>query len=124
MANANGPPTPPATTPVELQDEARANSSVSQPPESSPNPPSQPLVSTSLPEGYQNAIILIANAVSRNDFLDLVAISEKTDINVRYLHCFVSLSLIKHLQIPNDRQPSRLLIIAPLVLGHLILDDL
>lgn len=92
----NGPPTPPATTPVELQDEARANSSIQVLPT---NPPSAPSTSSSLPEGYQNALILMADAISRKDYSTLVDISENTDINVRIRCCVRPLVLISNLMI-------------------------
>jgi len=50
---------------------------------------------------------IIVEAITRNDYSQLVHIAEQTD-----------------LASTSDRQQSRLLIVAPLVLGHLVLDDL
>ncbi|PPQ93228.1 hypothetical protein CVT25_015226 [Psilocybe cyanescens] len=99
----NGPPTPPATTPAELHDEARA----SIPLDYSSAPISVPTTSHPSPEVYQNAIPLMSEAIARDDYSRLVHIAERTDTSCT-----------------NERHQSRLLIIAPLVLGHLILDDL
>jgi len=99
----NGPPTPPATTPAELQDEARTSSSITD----ASAPPSAPNVPQHIPEFFQAAIAQMAEAITKEDYKRLVDIAEGTD----------SIT-------PNDRHPSRLLIVAPLVLGHLVLDDL
>jgi len=98
----NGPPTPPATTPAELQDEAKASSSIAD----TPAPPSAPNAQH-IPEFFQTVIPQMAEAIAKQDYQRLVDIAERTDRNT-----------------PNDRHPSRLLIVAPLVLGHLVLDDL
>jgi COP9 signalosome complex subunit 8 len=99
----NGPPTPPATTPTELQDEARTNSSIAD----TSAPPSAPSVPQNIPEIFQTVIPQMAEAIAKNDYEHLVDIAEREDRNTI-----------------NDRHPSRLLIVAPLVLGHLVLDDL
>ncbi|KAF8965207.1 COP9 signalosome [Flammula alnicola] len=99
----NGPPTPPATTPAELQDEARTTSSVA---DSSTSLPLQndPQIR---PEVYQSVMPAIAEAIARKDYKRLVRVAEEADFNTA-----------------NDRQQPRMLIVAPLVLGHLVNDDL
>jgi len=99
----NGPPTPPPTTPAELQDEARTISSVAD----TSAPPSAPNVPQGIPENFQTIIPQMAEAIAKKDYKHLVDITEREDRNTI-----------------NDRHPSRLLIVAPLVLGHLVLDDL
>jgi len=98
----NGPPTPPATTPAELQDEARTNPS--NPATARHSSQSAP---QSRPEQYQSILLLIGDAISANDFSRLARIAEEADIHAG-----------------SDRQQSRLLIVAPLVLGLLVLDQL
>jgi len=99
----NGPPTPPATTPAELQDEARtATSSIA-----ASSVPSVQNGPQNKPEVYQSVIPLMAEAIARGDYQRLVRIADDTDRNS-----------------VNDRQQSRFLIVAPLVLGHLVLDEL
>ncbi|PPQ66464.1 hypothetical protein CVT26_011222 [Gymnopilus dilepis] len=94
----NGPPTPPATTPAELREEA---AQAAEAPSALPQGLSQ-----SKPEIYDTVIPLMAEAIVKHDYQTLVNIAEETDISA-----------------PNDRHPSRLLIVAPMVLGHLIQDD-
>lgn len=69
----------------------------------------------------------MAEAIAKQDYQSLVNIAEETDISVSNLSihlCFCFLALIIVCQAPNDRHPSRLLIVAPMVLGHLVRDDL
>uniref|UniRef100_A0A8H8CNR9 CSN8/PSMD8/EIF3K domain-containing protein n=1 Tax=Psilocybe cubensis TaxID=181762 RepID=A0A8H8CNR9_PSICU len=104
----NGPPTPPAITPTELHDEARVMPTVLLDTDSSSAPPPSALITShTIPESYRNAIPLISEAISRNDYTELINIAERTDTNSA-----------------NDRHQSRLSVISPLVLSHLILDDL
>ncbi|KAF8163432.1 hypothetical protein B0H34DRAFT_836952 [Crassisporium funariophilum] len=97
----NGPPTPPPTTAAELQDEARGSSFTVEMSTSAP-PPNQ----TNRTEHHQHVLDAMVEAMAKNDIQQVVRLGEETDYN------------------SDDRQPSRLLIIAPLVLGHLILDSL
>ncbi|KDR81736.1 hypothetical protein GALMADRAFT_239914 [Galerina marginata CBS 339.88] len=98
----NGPPTPPATTPAELQDEARtAASSIA-----ASSAPTVQNVPQNRPDIYQSVIPLMAEAIARNDYQRLVRIADDADRSS-----------------VNDRQQSRFLIVAPLVLGHLVLDE-
>lgn len=94
----NGPPTPPPTTATELQDEARENPPIAE-------------ATTSLPQNrtdhYQHVLASIIEAISNKDYPLVINIAQETDYETI-----------------DNRQPSRLLIIAPLVLGHLILDEL
>ncbi|KAF9527029.1 hypothetical protein CPB83DRAFT_857019 [Crepidotus variabilis] len=112
-----GPPTPPATSPIEFQDQARSNAaeqaqvqvqaqSASAVPAAAPSASSLASYSDNRPEIYQNAIPDIINAIKINDFTTLVQITEELDFTTA-----------------SDRQPSRLLVVAPLVLGYLILDN-
>jgi COP9 signalosome complex subunit 8 len=73
----NAPPTPPATTPAELQDEARTNPSTTA--TASPPPQAAP---QSRPEQYQSMLLLIGEAVSAKDFFRLTRIAEEADIHV------------------------------------------
>ncbi|KAF8911048.1 hypothetical protein CPB84DRAFT_1958196 [Gymnopilus junonius] len=89
----NGPPTPPATTPAELYDEGTSAAEVFPP-------------LANRPEMYQTVIPLMGEAIAKHDYQSLVDLAEETDIST-----------------PNDRHPSRLLIVAPMVLGYLVRDD-
>ncbi|KAF9566313.1 hypothetical protein CPC08DRAFT_814882 [Agrocybe pediades] len=100
---SNGPPTPPATTPAELQDEARLATTEASTSGAADTAP----ILQGIPEIYQSALPAMIEAIGRNDYKQLVKIAEHTDCTT-----------------PNGRQSSRLLIVAPMVLGHLILDDL
>ena len=89
---SNGPPTPPATTPAELQDEARfsgqsiTESSVSAAPE-------PPQTTQSVPESYQSALPAMIETIARNDYQQLVKIAEYTDYNVSPHTCNAPLKL-------------------------------
>ncbi|KJA27156.1 hypothetical protein HYPSUDRAFT_63416 [Hypholoma sublateritium FD-334 SS-4] len=99
----NGPPTPPATTPVELQDAARSTASVAEPSVSLP-----PQIDPQLrPEVYQRALQGIGAALARKDYQSAGSIAGEAD--------FIT---------ATDRQPARMLIVAPLVLVHLINDNI
>lgn len=72
---ANGPPTPPPTTEIELQDEARGNLS-------------SELTATVLPTGagedlYQNTFPNIANLASQSNYQSLIQTAENSELNVR-----------------------------------------
>jgi COP9 signalosome complex subunit 8 len=71
----NGPPTPPATTAAEIQDEARSNVDSSAA-HSSQNIPQN------RPEQYQSVLLLIGKAISARDFVRLTSIAEEADIHV------------------------------------------
>lgn len=75
----NGPPTPPATTAIELQDEARENPPISD-------------ASTSLPldrtENYQHVLASIVEAISNKDYPQVINIAQETDYEV--LGSFIS----------------------------------
>ena len=72
---ANGPPTPPATTAAEIQDEARSN-------QSTVDSPATQNVSQNRPEQYQSVLLLIGEAISAKDFVRLTRIAEEADIHV------------------------------------------
>ncbi|KIK08237.1 hypothetical protein K443DRAFT_672732 [Laccaria amethystina LaAM-08-1] len=97
-----GPPTPPPTTAAELRDEARTAASTTHPATTAPSTASQPR-----PDHFQYRFPAIVEATSKKEYQRLIQIAEETDLNAN-----------------GDRQPTRLLIIAPLVLAYLILDDL
>ncbi|CAA7271588.1 unnamed protein product [Cyclocybe aegerita] len=96
----NGPPTPPPTTAAELQDEARTASTSTADQalvaHASDPPPPQAAPETRL-EIYQSVLPALIDSIARNEYNRLTA---------------------------SDRQQSRFLVVAPLVLGQLILDDL
>jgi len=99
----NGPPTPPATTPAELQDAARSTVSVAEPSVTLP-----PQMDAQLrPEVYQRAVQGIGAAIARKDYRSVGNIAGEADLITA-----------------TDRQPTRMLIVAPLVLAHLISDNI
>jgi len=68
-----GPPTPPATSPVELQDQARSNQVRSA---------SSQVVLETRPDIYQNALPSIVDCIQRNDYAKLVSTTEQLDFIV------------------------------------------
>ncbi|KAJ3728483.1 COP9 signalosome [Lentinula raphanica] len=115
---ANGPPTPPPTTDVEIQDEARMSDAAAptspfvessdQPSEASssiqPPPPPQ---SVQQQDSYQLILPKIAELASQKQWLELIHVAEITEINA-----------------VNDRGMSRLYVIVPLILAYLIQNDI
>lgn len=71
-----GPPTPPATSPVELQDKARSgsNSTVQTAPQQSP--------SESYPDIYHRALPGIIDSIQRSNYNALVNMAEQIDFTV------------------------------------------
>ncbi|EIW84845.1 hypothetical protein CONPUDRAFT_162170 [Coniophora puteana RWD-64-598 SS2] len=119
-----GPPTPPPTSATEQLDAARdaalAGVASPQPATAAPGPPAAtegaPAVSQAqagpAPAGaqgdvYQRTFPQIAALVSQGKYSEAAYVAEVTDLNVE-----------------GDASPSRLLVIAPLVLSYLIIDDL
>ncbi|KAJ4475692.1 hypothetical protein J3R30DRAFT_3501933 [Lentinula aciculospora] len=114
---ANGPPTPPPTTDVEIQDEAGMSDvptatvgGISNPapaatsstvPQLPPQPPIQ------LQDPYQLILPRIAEFAAQKRWLELIDVAEITEINAS-----------------NDQQLSRLFVIVPLILAYLIKNDL
>ncbi|TFK42460.1 COP9 signalosome [Crucibulum laeve] len=98
----NAPPTPPPTSATELQDEAREKPS-SGPSTSTPVPQPTPEVKQDL---FQHRFPTIADLAGKGKFYDLIQAAEETDLSA-----------------PGERQSTRLLVIAPLVLAYLIVDD-
>ncbi|KIK98084.1 hypothetical protein PAXRUDRAFT_824267 [Paxillus rubicundulus Ve08.2h10] len=100
---AQGPPTPPPTSATELRDEARdahippSAASASQ---SSTGPPPTP-------DQYLQAFPQIRDLALRSDFAAVVQYAELHDLNG-----------------VNDKNYTRLLLITPLILAYLVLDDL
>ncbi|KAJ3932814.1 MAG: COP9 signalosome [Lentinula lateritia] len=111
---ANGPPTPPPTTDVEIQDEARMNDTL--PPAvdgtsdpapdttSAQPPPQQPI---QLQDPYGLIFPKIAELATQKRWIELIDIAEITEINAN-----------------DDHKLSRLFVIVPLVLAYLIKNDL
>jgi len=91
-------PTPPPTTATELQDEAR---------EISPIVEASASIPQNSAENYEHVLPSIIKAISDKDYQQVINIAQETDYDTI-----------------DNRQPSRLLVIAPLVLSHLILDEL
>ncbi|KAF9482813.1 hypothetical protein BDN70DRAFT_852734 [Pholiota conissans] len=99
---ANGPPTPPATTAVELQDAARASAPIAE--------ISAPATAQSdnllRPEVYQRVIPAMVEAITQKNYQVLIDLAEEAEY-----------------MIAKERQPIRLFVIAPLVLAYLIRDN-
>lgn len=110
----NGPPTPPATTPAELHDEARA----SIPLDYSSAPISVPTTSHPSPEVYQNAIPLMSEAIARDDYSRLVHIAERTDTSVCVLYCFTRRNVGTDSVGPNSSVQTNVISRAYLLLPH------
>ncbi|KAF7337961.1 CSN8-PSD8-EIF3K domain-containing protein [Mycena venus] len=100
---STGPPTPPPSSATEIQDAARTIV------------PPVPAASTSAPapapqarqDNFTQIFPQIASLASEKNYLDLIKFVERNDIAS-----------------DSERQPSRLLLTAPLVLAYLIVDDL
>ncbi|RDB21421.1 COP9 signalosome complex subunit 8 [Hypsizygus marmoreus] len=101
-----GPPTPPPTTATELQDEARGNTSAEPIP---PPPAALPTTPPTKEDAYQYIFPTIADLASQSDFHGLIQVAEHSDLNG---------------DVDSDRRNTRLLVVAPLVLAYLIIDDL
>jgi len=102
-----GPPTPPPTTAAEIADEARTSApvvseSTAVPP---PAPPVQP--KQGLQDTYQLLFPTLGNLAYQNDYRQIIEVAERGDIKG-----------------DSDRQLTRLLLVAPLTLAYLILDEL
>ncbi|KAF8844428.1 hypothetical protein BDN67DRAFT_1007957 [Paxillus ammoniavirescens] len=98
-----GPPTPPPMSATELQDEARdahISTSAASASQSSAGPPP-----TS--DRYLQAFPQIRDLALRNDFAAVIQYAELHDLNA-----------------VNDKNYTRLLLITPLILAYLVLDDL
>ncbi|PPQ98851.1 hypothetical protein CVT24_003405 [Panaeolus cyanescens] len=96
----NAPPTPPPTSPRELQDEARSNVM-------DIAGAAQQLHSQPRPELYATVIPTLKAAISNHDHQHVLNVAEHFVLNTTV-----------------DRSVARLLIVAPLVLEYLIKDDL
>ncbi|KAI0934558.1 hypothetical protein AcV5_006365 [Taiwanofungus camphoratus] len=114
-----GPPTPPLTTPAEIEDAARN----SVPPQVAPipsgsnttvvasqaEPPQResPPISAEQQDTYESLFPLLIDLAAKGEFKELVRVAEHGDMSAR-----------------NDAQYTRLFIVAPLVLSYLTLDEL
>ncbi|KAK0463667.1 uncharacterized protein EV420DRAFT_1638591 [Desarmillaria tabescens] len=116
---ANGPPTPPPTTDIEIQDAAREEASAnananeqtaSSSTETAPEPAQQQQAPSRPPppqDVFQQAFQKIASLASAKQWQELISVAENADVW------------------GDDESPvSRLLVVAPLALGYLIIDDL
>ncbi|KAK0239634.1 hypothetical protein EDD85DRAFT_822694 [Armillaria nabsnona] len=118
---ANGPPTPPPTTDIEIQDAAREEASAnanananaqaaSSSTETVPEPAQQQQSAPRPPppqDVFQQAFQKIASLASEKQWQELISVAENADVW------------------GDDESPvSRLLVVAPLALGYLITDDL
>ncbi|KAF9227724.1 hypothetical protein BS17DRAFT_774211 [Gyrodon lividus] len=102
---AQGPPTPPPMSATELRDEARdANISTSATLDSQN---SESAVSLPTSDPYLQAFPQICDLALRNDFSAVVQYAELHDLNG-----------------VDDKNYSRLLLVTPLILAYLVLDDL
>lgn len=133
-----GPPTPPLTTPAEIEDAARN----SVPPQVAPipsgsnttvvasqaEPPQResPPISAEQQDTYESLFPLLIDLAAKGEFKELVRVAEHGDMSV-------SLVLVRGMtivsgkwaqQARNDAQYTRLFIVAPLVLSYLTLDEL
>ncbi|KAJ7085677.1 COP9 signalosome [Mycena belliarum] len=102
-----GPPTPPPISETEIQDATRtvvpplpAASTSAPVPEAAPPPQARQ-------DNFTQIFPQIASLASEKNFRELIQVAELNDVAS-----------------DGDRQPSRLLLIAPLVLSYLIIDDL
>ncbi|KAG2061527.1 hypothetical protein BDR06DRAFT_946982 [Suillus hirtellus] len=111
---AQAPPTPPPMSATELRDEARdsiiASSTGSSDPTTSPNSsgslePSPQL--SAIQDIYQQVFPQLSDLAEQRNFIGITNIAEHHDLNGS-----------------NDKSHSRLLLIAPLVLAYMVLDDL
>ncbi|KAG6898275.1 hypothetical protein C0992_000720 [Termitomyces sp. T32_za158] len=100
---AHGPPTPPPTTETEIQDQTRV-AAENLPTALTPSMPS----STQL-DAFQTAFPAIVDLVSRKDFQSLIQVAENVNLQS---------------DADSDRRLTRLLVLGPLVLAYLIVDDL
>jgi COP9 signalosome complex subunit 8 len=117
---ANGPPTPPATA-AELVDDAKENPS-NVPAALEAEPQQAPLK----PNAFQLVFPTIANLAAQGKLQELIQVAEQTEISVRY-GSISSKDMFSDkcvLQCDGDCYQSRLLVLTPLVLAYLILDEL
>jgi len=96
-----GPPTPPPTSAVELQDQARSIAR-----ESSNTAQLASSETGTRPEIYQSALPAIIETIQRNDYVGLVKVTERVDISVNmdFLYDYFFFGLINSKD--KRRQPS------------------
>ncbi|KAG6851289.1 hypothetical protein H0H93_011725 [Arthromyces matolae] len=100
----NGPPTPPPTTETEIQDEARNSA------ENIQSVASDSISSTTTPQdAFQAVFPTIIDLASQSNFHGLIRAAESA--------CIQS-------DLDSSRRLTRLLVLGPLVLAYLIVDDL
>ncbi|KAG5719599.1 hypothetical protein E4T56_gene8948 [Termitomyces sp. T112] len=100
---ANGPPTPPPTTETEIQDQARVIAEI-------PPTATTPLLPASAqPDAFQAAFPVIVDLASQSNFQGLIQVAENANLQS---------------DADTNRRLTRLLVLGPLVLAYLIVDDL
>ncbi|KIK44807.1 hypothetical protein CY34DRAFT_802267 [Suillus luteus UH-Slu-Lm8-n1] len=110
---AQAPPTPPPMSATELRDEARDSIIASSAESSDPTTSSNSSGSTETPQLpaaqdiYQQVFSQLSDLAEQRSFIGITNIAEHHDLNGS-----------------NDKSYSRLLLIAPLVLAYMVLDDL
>ena len=81
-----GPLTPPPSSATEMADEARAAAPVEPIPATTPVPPASPIESKqpSL-DPYQQIFPTIVNLAKQQDYIQLISVAERCDLNVCFL---------------------------------------
>ncbi|KAI0811004.1 hypothetical protein BC629DRAFT_1589744 [Irpex lacteus] len=122
----SGPPTPPPSSALEIEDATRTTIAPEPAPASTTtttttttatdappteqtiaHPPPVPTIPIAAASPYREAFAVLADLVSHGKFEEVVQVAETADMNVT-----------------GDNRPERLLVVAPLVLSYLILDDI
>ncbi|OAX40272.1 hypothetical protein K503DRAFT_864755 [Rhizopogon vinicolor AM-OR11-026] len=105
---SQAPPTPPPMSAIELRDEARDSTTSSQATASnSPGSVAVPLQSPAAQDIYQQVFPQLSDLAEERNFIGIINIAELHDLNGSH-----------------DKSHTRLLLIAPLVLAYMVLDDL
>ncbi|EKM55327.1 uncharacterized protein PHACADRAFT_55522, partial [Phanerochaete carnosa HHB-10118-sp] len=104
-----GPPTPPITSAIEIEDAARAAAAASEAPgatvvtgETAPATPGEPQAATP----YRQAFATLVELASAGSFEMLAEVAESADLTTA-----------------QDTSPERFLVVAPLILSYYILDN-
>ncbi|KAL4077238.1 hypothetical protein V8B97DRAFT_2004129 [Scleroderma yunnanense] len=124
---AQGPPTPPPTSTTELQDQVRDSVTGDIGPSSSTLVESAVIAPQPAPsiDIYQQVFPQICELALRRDLSELAQYAELFDLKVTCIsNAFCSGGYDINRQGRNARSHTRLLVVAPLVLAYLILDDL
>ena len=149
--SVRAPPTPPPTSSIEIEDQAKAEAaaaaaaaaassemSTDPAPPAAPAPVPGPSASSSssskskAPERapddtvFRSAFAGISATVAQGQYADVVALAERADLVVSAEGdlCLDNRLLTICLPQGDSNSPARLLVIAPMVLAYLIVDDL